>query len=238
MLVRNVPFFTKSNSKNTKAAGEGSFCEVEPRRIELLNPSTNHGLPRQWRPPRLHESHDSILNLKRKPETQGLGSSGVQMQSVVGTASIANRENMSSRYPQPEFSIINFAIFNQFSMNQVPNKNNYDLEERTARFAEEAVSFSKKIPQNTVTLPLISQFVRASTSVGANYCEAIGASSRKDFRNKIYICKKEIQETKYWLRIISKAEEKVKDDARVLWKEAQELTLIFQKILSTLDKRD
>ncbi|MDP3735581.1 MAG: four helix bundle protein [bacterium] len=123
-------------------------------------------------------------------------------------------------------------------MNQLPSKNKYDLEERTATFAEEVVSFAKKIPQNTVTHPLISQFVRAGTSVGANYCEAIGASSRKDFRNKMYICKKEIQETKYWLRILSKAEEKFKDAARVLWKEAQELTLIFQKILSTLDKKE
>ena len=121
-------------------------------------------------------------------------------------------------------------------MIQGSNKNNYDLEERTAKFAEDAVDFAKRVPQNIVTRPIISQFVRAGTSVGANYCEANGASSKKDFRNKIYICKKEIQETKYWLRVLSKAEEKVKDDARKLWKEAQELTLIFQKIVSSLDK--
>ncbi|MCD6435014.1 MAG: four helix bundle protein, partial [Clostridiales bacterium] len=35
--------------------------------------------------------------------------------------------------------------------------------------------------------------VRSGTSVGANYCEVNGANSRKDFKNKIYICKKEIQ---------------------------------------------
>src|SRR3989344_2983586 len=113
----------------------------------------------------------------------------------------------------------------------------YDLEERTAKFAESAVELAKSVEKNTVTIPLISQFVRAGTSVGANYCEAIGASSKKDFRNKIYICKKEIQETKYWLRILSKAAPKIRDETRILWKEAQELTLIFQKIVSSLDKR-
>jgi len=79
--------------------------------------------------------------------------------------------------------------------------------------------------------------VRAGTSVGANYCEANGASSKKDFRNKIYICKKEIQETKYWLRIIVQAVPEVKEMARVLWQEAQELTLIFSKIILTLGQK-
>ena len=114
----------------------------------------------------------------------------------------------------------------------------YDLEERTAKFAESAVELAQSVEKNTVTIPLISQFVRAGTSVGANYCEAIGASSKKDFRNKIYICKKEIQETKYWLRILSKAAPKVRDEARKLWQEAQELTLIFSKIVSTMGKKN
>lgn len=114
----------------------------------------------------------------------------------------------------------------------------YDLEERTAKFGEAVVGLAKRVPKTTVTIPIISQLVRAGTSVGANYCEAIGASSRKDFRNKIYICKKEIQETKYWLRILATAEPAFKDDTRELWKEAQELTLIFTKIVSTMEKKN
>ncbi len=96
---------------------------------------------------------------------------------------------------------------------------------------------SKKIPQSTITSPITSQLIRSGTSPGANYCEATGASSKKDFKNKIHICKKEIQETKYWLRMLTKACPEFKDEARKLWKEAQELTLIFAKIISTLDKR-
>lgn len=110
----------------------------------------------------------------------------------------------------------------------------YDLEERTAQFGGEIILFCKKINQDTITRPLISQLIRSATSVGANYMEANGASSKKDFKNKIHICKKEIQESKHWLRMISIACEKRRDDARLLWKEAQELTLIFGKIISKL----
>ncbi len=73
----------------------------------------------------------------------------------------------------------------------------YDLEERTAKFAENIINFAKEIHKSQINLPLITQLVKAGTSVGANYCEANGASSKRDFRNKIYICKKEIKETKY-----------------------------------------
>jgi len=66
----------------------------------------------------------------------------------------------------------------------------YDLEERTAKFAEEIVDLCKRIPKNIVTIPLISQLVRSGTSMGANYAEANGASSKRDFHNKIHICKK------------------------------------------------
>jgi len=111
---------------------------------------------------------------------------------------------------------------------------NYDLEERTAKFGGNIILFCRKIPQDTITRPLISQLIRSATSVGANYMEANGASSRKDFRNKIYICKKEAQESKYWLHIISIAAPDLKEDARILWKENQELTLIFGKIISSL----
>jgi len=110
----------------------------------------------------------------------------------------------------------------------------YDLEKRTAEFGEESIVFCKSILQDTITKPLISQFIRSATSVGANYMEANGASSKKDFKNKIHICKKETQESKHWLHMISVANPEKSNEARKLWKEAQELTLIFGKIISTL----
>ena len=113
-------------------------------------------------------------------------------------------------------------------------RNNYDLEERTAKLGENSILFCKKIKENSVSRPMISQFVRSATSIGANYMEANAASSKKDFRNKIHICKKESQETKHWLRMISICEPDKKEEARNLWKECQELTLIFGEIISSL----
>ena len=107
----------------------------------------------------------------------------------------------------------------------------FDLEERTARFGESVIAFAKKIPRNPVTVSLISQVVRSGTSIGANYCEADDAVSKKDFRNKIGTCKKEARETKYWFRMIGGAEPDMKNEARVLWQEAKELHLIFASIL-------
>ena len=106
----------------------------------------------------------------------------------------------------------------------------YDLEERTAVFGERIIELCKKVPKSTLTNPLIDQLVRSGTSIGANYYEANGASSKKDFKNKIFICKKETMETKYWLRMLAKAVEFLKNECQILWKEAQELTLIFSKI--------
>lgn len=108
----------------------------------------------------------------------------------------------------------------------------YDLEERTILFAENIIDLCKKTQKNVITLPLIDQLIRAGTSIGANYCESNGASSKKDFRNKIFICKKEAKETMYWLQLLAKSEEKVSNDCRKLWKEVHELTLIFSKIAS------
>jgi four helix bundle protein len=108
----------------------------------------------------------------------------------------------------------------------------YDLEERTAKFGEGIIDLCKKARKTSITFPIISQLVRSATSIGANYCEANGASSRKDFKNKIFICKKESKETKYWLRMLGYAEEDLKNECQVNWNEAQELTLIFSKIAS------
>jgi len=115
---------------------------------------------------------------------------------------------------------------------QNPNdKKEYDLEERTARFGEVIIEFVKTLSRDSINDPLIRQVVRSGTSIGANYMEADGAESKKDFQHKISICKKESKETKHWLRMIAKANPNRKDQCKKLWKEAQELTLIFSSIL-------
>ena len=98
-------------------------------------------------------------------------------------------------------------------------------------FGEAIIEFAKTLPSSIINKPLINQIVRSGTSIGANYMEADGAESKKDFRHKIAICKKESKETKHWLRMIAKANPEKTEGCRKLWTEAQELTLIFSSIL-------
>lgn len=116
--------------------------------------------------------------------------------------------------------------------NQVQNsKTKYDLGERTAKFGENIIKFSKGLNYSVVNKPLISQLIRAGTSIGANYMEADAAESKKDFQHKIGICKKEAKETLHWLRMIAVANNDKADDGRIYWKEAHELVLIFSSII-------
>ncbi len=64
-------------------------------------------------------------------------------------------------------------------MNDKTQEKMWDLEERTAKFGEDIIKFCKKVPRNPITNPLITQLVKAGTSVGANYCEADDAESKK-----------------------------------------------------------
>ena len=122
-------------------------------------------------------------------------------------------------------------------MNNEENpKKKFDLEERTAKFGEEVIKFSKIIPVNLTTKSLISQLVRSATSVGANYSEADDAESKKDFQHKIGICKKESRETKHWLRMMAVAAPELTERARILWTEAKELNLIFNAIIRNSNK--
>ena len=104
------------------------------------------------------------------------------------------------------------------------------MDERTAQFGEAVIDFAKKVPLGPLTNRLIDQLVGAGTSVGANYCEADDAVSKKEFRHRIGICKKEARETKFFIRMIVRAVPVLREDAKLLWKEAKELHLIFSAI--------
>ena len=114
----------------------------------------------------------------------------------------------------------------------------FDLEGRTAVFGESVIDFVKELPHDRINNELAKQIVRSGTSVGANYMEADGAESKKDFRHKLSICRKEAKETKHWLRMIAKANPEKKESCKILWQEAQELTLIFSAIIKSGEEKD
>ena len=103
----------------------------------------------------------------------------------------------------------------------------FDLEERTAKFGEAIVKFSRTIPRDPTNNRLIDQLVGCGTSAGANYCEADECVSKKDFHHIISHCVKEAKETKYFLRMVVASDPSLADEARKLYREAKELHLIF-----------
>src|SRR3954466_627948 len=111
-----------------------------------------------------------------------------------------------------------------------PVQQPFDLDERTAKFGEDIIRFSRTVRRGAVTFPLISQLVRSGTSIGANYVEADEAGSKKEFTYRISICRREARETQYWLRMIVAATPDVKVRARALWRESKELVLILSAI--------
>ncbi len=111
--------------------------------------------------------------------------------------------------------------------------NNYNLEERTAKFAENIIILTRSIKIDAVSSRIIGQLVGSGGSVGANYCEATEAESKKDFIHKIGISKKEVKESRHWLRLLAISNPEKKDEIKILWKEAQELLFIFSKIVKS-----
>ncbi len=108
----------------------------------------------------------------------------------------------------------------------------YDLEERTYQFAKNVRFFVKTLPKTIANIEDGKQVIKASGSVGANYIEANEALSKKDFKMRIKICRKEAKESAYWLRLINETNNlKNANDAKSLMQEANELKKIFSSIL-------
>jgi four helix bundle protein len=116
-------------------------------------------------------------------------------------------------------------------MNQSPIiRHNFDLEERTLKFAKAVIRLCKQLPQRIINKELIPQLIRASGSVGANYREGNDALSKKDFSHRIKIARKEAKETHYWLELLHEANQEYKEEIDKLLREALELKKIFSSI--------
>ena len=116
-------------------------------------------------------------------------------------------------------------------MTQIQNSKQYDLEERTFQFAKSVAIYVKTLPKTITNMEYISQVVRSSGSVGANYIEANEALSKKDFLMRIKICRKEAKESAYWLRLIIETnDDGAAKEGLKLHGEAGELKKIFSAI--------
>jgi four helix bundle protein len=108
-----------------------------------------------------------------------------------------------------------------------------ELRDRTKKFALRIIRMAAALPRNRVGDILGRQVLRSGTSIGANYREALRASSRKQFVHTMQIVLRETDETVYWLELI--AESTLLKPARMtsLLKEANELLAIFTATVRT-----
>ena len=80
-----------------------------------------------------------------------------------------------------------------------------ELRRRTKAFALRVLRLAGRIPHGPVGDGLVRQIVRSGTAVGANYREALRASSRRHFASYIDICTREADETLYWLELLAES---------------------------------
>ena len=108
----------------------------------------------------------------------------------------------------------------------------YDLEERAFAFAQRVRAFVRKLKRTICNIEDGRQLVKASGSVGANYVEANEALSKKDFRMRVRISRREAKESRYWLRPLdTNGDESQERERQWLIGEAAERVKIFAAIL-------
>jgi len=117
-------------------------------------------------------------------------------------------------------------------INQADIKREYNLEERTFKFAQEVRILIKMLPINIINNEDSKQLIRASASIGANYIEANENLGRKDFEMHIKISRKEAKESVFFLKLLKASNTEIfQDEFNVLIQEANELKLIFSSII-------
>lgn len=110
------------------------------------------------------------------------------------------------------------------------------LKERTRDLGISTIEYVKQLDGGIETTIIQKQIIRSATSVGANYRATCRAKSRADFVHKLKIVEDELDETIYWLEVISRIQPVQLNYQVHLLKEANELLSIIVTSLKTLKK--
>lgn len=106
-----------------------------------------------------------------------------------------------------------------------------DIHERMFRFVARGLKVIPTLPSTTEAKIIVNQYARSLTSVGANDNEADGTSTKNDFLHVYTIVRKELKETRYWLRVICELYPKLSTRLINLLQESEELVKIVSKII-------
>jgi four helix bundle protein len=107
------------------------------------------------------------------------------------------------------------------------HKENLDLRERTKEFSLKIIRLYSSLPKRREAQVMGDQVLRSGTSVGAQYRESRQAKSNADFINKLGGCLQELEETHYWLELLTELRNVDAEKIEELLKETNELIAIF-----------
>lgn len=114
---------------------------------------------------------------------------------------------------------------------------NDELKNRTKQFSLLILNLVEKMPNSISSRVVINQLAKSATSVGANYRAVCRARSDKEFVAKLNIVLEEVDETQFWLEIITEMNWLSKSELEIPLKESTELVAIFVSTLKTVNNR-
>jgi four helix bundle protein len=117
------------------------------------------------------------------------------------------------------------------------NDERLDLRKRTKKFALQIVRLYVALPKTTEAQILGKQLIRSGTSIGAHYHEATRARSTAEFVSKIEGALQELEETIYWIDLLTEADILQKEIAQPHLREADELLRILVSSAKTAKEK-
>ena len=97
------------------------------------------------------------------------------------------------------------------------------------------IGISKELPRNSAGFEIGKQIARSGGSPYANYAEAKYAVSRADFRHRMRICRKELNESFAWMKVITKSGLLSWERIKPHYEECNELIAMFTSIIKKLE---
>ncbi len=117
------------------------------------------------------------------------------------------------------------------------NEKSDALSDRLLGFAAAVIKITDTLPTTVAGRHIGGRLIRAGTSCGSNYEEACGAESRPDFMHKMSIVLKELKESRFWLRLISRTELLASNLNEPALDECQQLSAMVAKSILTAKRR-
>ena len=112
-----------------------------------------------------------------------------------------------------------------------------DLRQTTKDFALNIVNLYSALPKSTEAQVLGRQFLRSGTSIGAHYREALRSRSDAEYISKLETALQELEETLYWLELLSELNMIDSDKFQGLQKQTNELIAVFVACVKTAKSR-